>query len=83
MVERDAVTKLHGIITMYINVIVIQSWILPLTSMEEKKNFHCRHLPWKDFDRPIGTPITNFDMQFQDAFFANSGENLHGKLIAS
>ena len=39
MVERDAVTKLHGIISMYINVTAIQSRILPLASMEEKKNF--------------------------------------------
>ena len=28
-------------------------------------------------------PITNFDVQFQDPVFANSGENAHGKLIAS
>ena len=39
MVERDAVTKLHGIISMYINVTAIRSRILPLASMEEKKNF--------------------------------------------
>ena len=51
--------------------------------MEEKKNFHCRPLPWKDLDQPIGMTITNFDMQFQDAFFDNSGENAHGKHIAS
>ena len=82
MVKRDAVTKLHGIISMYINVTAIQSRILPLASMEEKKKFHCRPLPWKDFDQPIGMPITNFDVQFQDAVFANSGENAHGKLIA-
>ena len=40
-------------------------------------------MPWKDFDRPIAMPITTFDGQFQDAVFANSGENAHGKLIAS
>ena len=48
-----------------------------------EKNFHCRPLPWKDFDQPIGMSITNFDVQFQDPVFANSGENAHGKLIAS
>ena len=51
--------------------------------MEEKKKFHCRPLPWKDFDQPIGMPITKFDVQFQDPVFDDLGENAHGKLIAS
>ena len=82
MVKRDAVTKLHGIISMYINVIVIQSWILPLTSMEEKKIFIAA-LCHKKTDQPKAMPNTTFVVQFQDAVFANSGENAHGKLIAS
>ena len=49
----------------------------------EEKKIHCRPLPWKDFDCSIAKPITTLDVQFQDAVFANTGENEHGKLIAS
>ena len=68
MVERDAVTKFHGIILMYINVIAIQSWILPLTSMEEKKNMIAALCHGKTLISiwvcQLQTLMYNFEIQF-------------------